>query len=212
MVRRGFAGGIRAVGLVQMGFCERRRIRCQTAIHLVGADVQETETVLMCFVQAAPISTHRFEQLTSADHIGLNEIQRAMNRTVHMRFSGEMQDSTRAVLLQQSFDQFAVSDIALHKHMARVLRQRLQITQVTRVGEFVQVDQQFVTACQPGMDKIAAYETRPTGNQNAHTGMLSSVMPSTLARTISRNIFFSGKLSGLSSARRTRNSIWRSTS
>ena len=42
-----------------------------------------------------------------------------------MRLGGKMQYGARLMLSQQSFDQLTVAYVAVHKHMARVLRQRL---------------------------------------------------------------------------------------
>ena len=91
--------------------------------------------------------------------------------------------------------------------VSAVTGQGVQVAQIASVGEFVEVDQHLIVLRQPSVDKIAADETGTAGHQNGHAGKLSSVTPKTLLRTISRKIFFSGKLKGRSRARRTRSSM-----
>ena len=207
MVGSRLAGRVGAVGLVRVGFAESRRVSCQAAINLVGADMQKTESLAGLIIQSRPIGPHRFQQLKSADHIGLNEIHGAMDRAVYMRLGGEMQHSTWLVGGQQLADQCGVANIALHKMVSAVTGQGVQVAQIACVGELIKVDQHFIVLRQPSVDKIAADETGTAGHQNGHAGKLSSVIPKTLLRTISRKIFFSGKLKGRSRARRTRSSM-----
>ena len=61
-----------------------------------------------------------------------------------MALGGKVDDVIEVIFLEQPFDQFLVADIALHKDVARVALDALQVFQVAGIGQLVQVDQQDV--------------------------------------------------------------------
>jgi len=102
--------------------------------------VQKPERILMPVRKHLPIVTNRFKQSQGANHIGLDECARTVDRAIHMAFGGEIQHCIGLVLLQQARDQGAIADIALHENMVVVTLQRCQRVQVSRIGQGVQID------------------------------------------------------------------------
>ncbi len=83
-----------------------------------------------------------------------------------MRFGGKVHYGPRLVFGQQSIHQGAVTNVAMHKMMARILGKRLQVFQVARIGELVEVDDRLVMVGKPGVNEIAADESGASGGQD----------------------------------------------
>ena len=166
MVTSGLAGAVGAVGLVDVLFCERGRRGREAAVHLVGGDVQKAERRLPIRVQAAAIGARAFQQAVGAHNVGGDEILGAMDRTVDMTLGGKVDDGARAALGQQPRHQRGIADVALHKDMALIALQRLQVGQIAGVGELVEVQHGFVGLGQPVQNEVAANETRAPSNEN----------------------------------------------
>ncbi len=166
VVAGGLAGGVRTVGLVGMGFGEGRGLGRQGAVDLVGGDVQEPESGALITGQGLPVLADGFEQAEGADHVGLDEVFRAVDGAVHMRFGREIQDGPRPVLGQQPGEQLPVADVPLDEQVARIALQRREVLQIACVGELVEVDEGLIAAGQPVEDEVGADETRAAGDQN----------------------------------------------
>ena len=87
-----------------------------------------------------------------------------------MAFGGEMHDRPDRILAEQRGDSIAVADVATHEDVAAVARDRLQIVEVARVGEHVEVDDRFVAGGEPVKDEIAADEAGAAGNEDHPRG------------------------------------------
>ena len=59
-----------------------------------------------------------------------------------MALSGKVDDIIEIVLCKQALHQLLVADVALHEHMAGVALHVLQVFQIARVGQLIQIDQQ----------------------------------------------------------------------
>ena len=57
-----------------------------------------------------------------------------------MRLGRKVDHRARLVLGQQAGDQGGVADIALHEDVARIALDAVQVVQIARVGELVEVD------------------------------------------------------------------------
>lgn len=77
-----------------------------------------------------------------------------------MGLGGKVDDGARLMLSQQALDQGGISNVALHKNMARITLQGRQILQVTGIGQLVEVDHGFIRMRQPVEHKIGADEAR----------------------------------------------------
>src|SRR3569623_2065041 len=118
--------------------------------------------------EAYPIGASRFEETISADEVGLNELGRPVDGTVHMGLRRKMHDRVRLIMSKLSFDRRAIADIHPLEVITRAGRLVQQGFQIARVGELVHVDDGGVArvdklADHPGTDKSGA-----AGNQNLH--------------------------------------------
>lgn len=154
---------VRAVWLVLVRLGERRSVRRQGAIDFVGGNMQETERLLRIARQGFPVGAHRFEQAEGANDVGLDEVFRAMNRTIDMRLGGEIDHRTRLMLGQQLLDQRRVGDIAVDEQVLGVAIDGRQALQVARVGQLIQVDDQLICLSYPVQDKVSADEAGSAG-------------------------------------------------
>ena len=150
VVAGGLAGGIGAVRLVGVGFAERRVVRRERAVDLIGGHMQEAESFFRFLIKPAKVGANGFKEVESANDVCLDELARAVNRAVHMRLGGEIHDSTRLVLGEDFVEKGAVADIASHKDVARTAIQRSKILWIAGVGEFVEV----YDGCGLGIDPI----------------------------------------------------------
>ncbi len=83
-----------------------------------------------------------------------------------MALGREVDDRARAMLRQQRIDERAVADVAVLEHVARVALQRLEVGQIARVRERVEVDDVLVVVLEPVEDEIATDEAGAAGDQN----------------------------------------------
>src|SRR5262245_54006637 len=84
-----------------------------------------------------------FQQVKRADNVRVDEIIRAGNGTVHVRFSSEMQDVRGGMLFHNLKDSRLVAEIDFLKGIFRVVLDALQIDEVAGIRQAVQVDQDF---------------------------------------------------------------------
>jgi len=94
----------------------------------------------------------------------LDEVARAVDGAVNVAFGREVDHGAGLVLGQEAFDQSAVADVALHKHVPWVALNRGQGLQITRIGELVQVDHDLVATGQPVEHKVTTNKTGAAGN------------------------------------------------
>ena len=173
VVAGGFAGRVRAVGLVGMGFGESGCVGLQAAVDLVGADMVEAKARLGIGLQAAPVGPGGLEQRERALDVGLHEGARPADAAVDMALGGKVQTSARAVLGEQAVDQRAVTDVALDEVVARIALQAGQVRQVAGIGHRIEVDDGLVAGLEPVEHEVAADEAGTTGDENGHVVALS---------------------------------------
>ena len=83
-----------------------------------------------------------------------------------MGLGRKVDDRTRAVLRQQAIQQRAVADVALHKDVARIAAQAVEVVQVARVGQLVEVHDRFALAGKPVEHEIGTNEAGATSDEN----------------------------------------------
>jgi len=128
--------------------------------------MQEAEGRFLLSRQLVPVTTHGFEQVEGADHIGLDKLARTMDRAIDMRLGRKVDHRTRLVLSQQLFNQRPIANIATHKNVPCIATQRLERIQIARVGELVEVNHRLIALRQPVQNKIAADKTGCASDQN----------------------------------------------
>ena len=185
----GFAGTVGAVWFVAVRLGKGRIVFAERAIDLVGGHVQKAERLpcrrgpcrgsrtlcaIALFGQAHPISAHRLQQAEGAHDVGLDEVTGAVDGAVDVALGREVDHGAGLVLGQQAADQGGIANVALHKDVAFVALQAGQCLGVAGVGEFVEVDNGLVAACEPVKDKVSADEAGTAGDKNGH--LKTSVM------------------------------------
>ena len=128
--------------------------------------MQEAEGRTLALGQRAPVAAHRFKQAERADDVGLDEVLGPVDGAVYMRLGRKIHHRAGLVLGQQSSHQLRVTDVPLHKDMARIPLHTVQIVQIARISELVEVDHGLTGGSEPVKDKVGANETRAAGYQN----------------------------------------------
>ena len=83
-----------------------------------------------------------------------------------MALSGKVDDVIEIVLCKQALDQLLVADVALHKDMAGVALNVLQVLEVAGVGQLVEVDQQDLgVLLEHIMHKVGTDKTGAAGDK-----------------------------------------------
>ncbi len=100
MVAGGLAGAAGAVELLGLRFREGWVVPGQSAVDLVGADIQETKGSLLGLGQGTPVGPHQFEQAEGAQDVSLDEVFGTVDGAVHMAFGSKVQHGTGGVLFQ----------------------------------------------------------------------------------------------------------------
>ena len=138
----GLGGGVGAVG-AQRGGLHEEALGTQSAVDLVGGDLQ----VLLAFLPSlclgvVPSFLGALQQVHGAHDVALDEDLRVLDGAVHVALRGKVDDVIEIVLCEQAFDQLLVADVALHEDVAGVALDVLQVLQIARVGQLIEVDQQ----------------------------------------------------------------------
>src|SRR5690606_18589216 len=107
-----------------------------------------------------------FEQREAAVDVGADRRGGVPDRAIDMGLRGEVHDRARAVPGQQSIDQPAVADVAVHEEMARIALEQAQVAQVARVGQRVEVQHRLVATGEPVEDEVAADEAGAAGDED----------------------------------------------
>ena len=123
VVAGGLARRVRAIRFVAMGFSEGGVVFFQRTVDFVGGDVENAEAGLRIGFKAVPVGANGFKQAEGADDIGLDEVFRAVNAAVDVRFGGEIDDGAGLMLSEEFGDEVEVADVALDEKMARVTLQ-----------------------------------------------------------------------------------------
>ncbi len=128
--------------------------------------MEEAEVRLRFGFKAVPVGTHRFEQAEGADDVGLDEVFRAMDAAVNVRFGGKIDDGAGLVLGKQFGDEVEIADLALDEDVARIASQCGEVFEIAGVSQRIEVDDRFIRLRQPVEDKIAADEAGAAGDKN----------------------------------------------
>ena len=128
--------------------------------------MEEAEVVLGGSVESVPVGTDGFEQAEGADDVGLDEVFRAVDAAVDVRFGGKIDDGAGLVLGEQFGDEVEIADVALDEDVARIALQSGEVLEVAGVGQRIEVDDRFIRLRQPVEDEIAADEAGAAGDKN----------------------------------------------
>ena len=104
-------GGVRGVG---RGLGEQAVV-AKRAVDLIGRDVKKAEGVLRRALKGRPIVSRHLQQGEGADHVGLDELGRAGDRTVDMALGRQVHDPVRPELRDRLLHRGAITDIRLEE-------------------------------------------------------------------------------------------------
>ena len=87
------------------------------------------------------MSSRRLQQHERPDDIGVDERRRAVDRSVDVRFSREVQDRTRRMPRERLAHRLPIGDVGLDEGETRIVEQIADVQAAARVGQFVDDDQ-----------------------------------------------------------------------
>ena len=111
----------------------------QRSIHLVRRDVVEP-LALILLRQAFPVQLRSLQQAQRTHHIGTCEGERVLDRTVHVALCCQVDDAVYLFFLHQAVESLEVADVHLHELVVRTVLDVLQVCQIARIRQLVQVD------------------------------------------------------------------------
>ena len=119
-----------------------------------------------CVVGVQPYVPGGFEHGIRADDIGIDECPWPGDRTVDVRFGGEVHDRIDRFLTQQLRGQCGVTDIALDEAETWRLKDRVQTRQVPGVRERIEDDDGIVRVLfDPVLHEIRADKSCASGDE-----------------------------------------------
>jgi hypothetical protein len=162
MVARRLARRVGAVGLVAVGFAERRFFPGQRAVDFVGRDVQKRKRLSV----ASSGSRLQYSRTASSRW-------KVPTILVWMKSSGpwierSTCDSAAKLMIargwcgrQQAARQVAVADVAVHEEVPRVTGQRGEVFAIAGIGQLVEVDQASSLCASQSRTKLAPMKPAP---------------------------------------------------
>ena len=167
MIGAGLGGGVGRAGRVGRGFGEQVVRAFQVAIHLVSGDVVEAERGSCVIGEVIPVPAGGLEQRVRANHVGLDELGRAVDRAVHVGLGGEVHHRSRAECGEDLVQGRSVADIDLVKAVARRVGDRGKRFEIAGLGELVEVRDVVRRALYQVPNHGRADEASPAGNEDA---------------------------------------------
>src|SRR6185369_3498315 len=116
-----------------------------------------------------PVLTRSFQQASSAFNIVTNERRRIQNRTIDMRFGGEVHDSIESMFRKNAGNLTGIRDVSANKFVAGILRNFIKVSEITCVREQVVVhDFDIFASLKDESHEAGADETCSTSDKNLH--------------------------------------------
>jgi hypothetical protein len=166
-VTGGFAGRIRGIGSVRGGLQEMPR-SAERAVNFIGGNMMKTAGSR--FLLAEPEKATGFEQVESANDVGLDEVAGAADRTVHVRFSRQMENVRDAVFLEDAENRRFIAQVHFFKGILGMLFDGLKVRKMAGVGQAIQIDQSLnFGPVNNVMNEIRADEARAAGDEEVQT-------------------------------------------
>lgn len=166
-VAGGLAGRVRRVRRVGRGLGEVAG-RAEAAEDFVGADVDETGLGSGVW-GLGPDCAAGFEQVESANDVGLDEIARAFDGAVHVRLGGEVQNVGDGVFAHDPQHGGFVPQVLLLEAVFRAARGGGDVFEAAGVGEAVEVDDtRDLGLRQHVVEHVGADEAAAASDQEMH--------------------------------------------
>ncbi len=111
------------------------------------------------------------QKVRRAEHIRLNEEQRVLDRTIDVGFGREVHDAIGRVALIERLHGGAVPDIGLFKEVATAFLERIEQTQVGRIGQGIHIDHAIAARFDQRAHDMSADEAgAPRDQDRFHAG------------------------------------------
>jgi len=121
--------------------------------------MKEAKTLALAAREASPELPRHLEQIERALHVGANKLSGIVDGAIDMTLSGEMNDGARLVSRKQLRNNIGIADISAHEDVARVAGKALKVTNISRVSQFVEIDNLILLGAQPFEYKIRSNES-----------------------------------------------------
>ena len=95
---------------------------------------------LVLLRQRFPIELGSLKEAQRSHHVGLGKGEGILDRAVYVRFSSEMDDAIHLLVLHQFVEGIEVADIHLHKLIVGLVLDILEVSQITCIRQFVEVN------------------------------------------------------------------------
>ena len=115
--------------------------------------------------------------MKGADDVGLDEVFRAVNAAVDVRFGCKVDDGAGFVVGKKAGYQRGIADVSTYEDVTRVALQAGEILEIAGVGEFVEIDDGLIGLIQPVENEIAADKSGTASNQYAQNPPPSKKFP-----------------------------------
>src|SRR5207249_6831308 len=120
VIRRRLAGGVGGVGSIRRLFPERAAWT-ERAIDLVGGYLKKSERFPRIWWKLRREATRRFEQDERADDVCVDEVLRAVDRSIDMSFCGNVQHRAGPGVPEYPLHCRSVGDVGLNECDPRIL-------------------------------------------------------------------------------------------
>ena len=158
MFRRRSRGSERRLDTLRM-----RHLQCP--VHLVGRDMIET-LALILLRQTFPVHLGRLQQRQRPHHVGACKGKRILDAAVHVTLRRQVNDAVHVIQLHQLLHLLVVADVRLYEHIVRLVLNVLQVRQVSRIRQLVQVDDTVLRILvHEQAHHVAANKSGTAGNQ-----------------------------------------------
>lgn len=164
VIRGGFARGIRRMRGIQIGFRKTGCVNFEGTVNFVRGDMEETESRLFFWTQSPVVAECGLEKVIGAEDVGVNEVFRTVDGSVHVALGGEVHDGIRRVFFKEAVDDGGIANIGLDKGVVRVIKAASKGGKVSRIGELVDIDDLMGGFINDLTNEIGANEAGATGN------------------------------------------------
>ena len=150
---------------------ERRRdsfrvVHLQGTVDFIGRDVVEALAFVL-FGEAFPIEFRGLQEAQGAHDVRLREGERVLDGTVHMAFGREVDNAVDMLVLHELVERVEIADVHLHELVIRFALDVLEVREVARVSELVEVDDLVVRILvHEQANHVAPDKARTAGNDD----------------------------------------------
>jgi len=124
--------------------------------------VQKAEPLAVSGPERRDVLPRRFKQRERADNVRVDERLGAIDRSIDMRFGGEVHDRIGMPIGEDASHGAGVRDVGAHERHARVFQRLLQVEEAARVRQLVDNDEAMGGFGERVVDEIGADEAGST--------------------------------------------------